>query len=182
MVSQSRDALLHCLPRSLSACWLIALALIHTPAALSAEFSGFVIGIKDGDSIAVVTQDQIKHEVRLAGIDAPEKRQPYGDAAQAHLAKLIARRLVRVIGNKRDRYGRTVAKIMLGDQDISLAQLEAGFAWHYKQYQREQSAHDVVAYALAERRAQQTNAGLWQNPDAVAPWVWRTQKRISLAD
>lgn len=118
-----------------------------------------------------------QHRIRLAGIDAPEKAQPYGDASKRHLAQMVFGESVSVEYEKHDRYGRIVGKILKGGNDASLEQLRAGFAWHYKQYQREQSRADRSAYADVEIAAQQARAGLWRDPAPVPPWSWRLAQR-----
>lgn len=155
------------------ACLLISGSSIGFPTADAAEFAGVVISVKDGDTVMVLTDDQVRHVVRLAGIDAPEKRQSYGAASQSYLSTLVAGRTVKLSWKKKDRYGRTIAKITVNHQDVALSLLEAGLAWHYKRFEREQSREEALAYAAAELRAKQTQAGLWQDPQAVPPWIWR---------
>ena len=77
---------------------------------------------------------------RLQGIDAPERRQAYGTKSKEHLSEWVAGRFVVVETDKRDRYGRVVGKVLVGGKDVCLAQVVAGFAWHYKKYQNEQTA------------------------------------------
>ncbi len=54
--------------------------------------------------------------------------------------------------------------------------VQAGYARHYKKYQREQSKDDQLAYAVAENNARSLKLGLFQN-EAVPPWEWRKLKR-----
>jgi endonuclease YncB( thermonuclease family) len=118
-----------------------------------------------------------QHRIRLAGIDAPEKAQPYGDASKRHLSDLVFGKPVTVEYEKYDRYGRIVGKILNGGHDASLEQLRVGLAWHYKQYQRDQSRADRSAYADVELEAQQARTGLWRDPAPVPPWTWRLEQR-----
>jgi len=146
-------------------------------AALAHTLEGRVVGVSDGDTVTLLDGVNAQHRIRLAGIDAPEKAQAYGDASKRHLSRLVFGESVRVEYAKHDRYGRIVGKILKNGRDASLEQLRAGFAWHYKQYQREQSRADRGAYAESEREAQQAHAGLWRDPDPVAPWAWRLEQR-----
>ena len=57
--------------------------------------------------------------------------------------------------------------------DVNLAQLTVGLAWHYKEYEKEQSEEDRHRYAFAEQEARARKAGLWSEPDPTAPWDWR---------
>ena len=99
-----------------------------------------VVKITDGDTIHVLDQAKTRYKIRLAGIDAPEKGQIYGKKSSNNLAKHIAGQQIEVEYDKRDRYGRIVGKVLYHGQDINLAQVIEGFAWHYKKYQREQSS------------------------------------------
>jgi len=146
-------------------------------AAAAHTIEGRVIGVSDGDTVTVVDGLHTPHRIRLAGIDAPEKAQAYGDASKRYLSDLVFGEAVTVEYKKHDRYGRVVGKLLKDGHDASLEQLRAGFAWHYKQYQREQSREDRGAYAQAEHGAQQAHAGLWRDPAPVPPWAWRLQRR-----
>jgi len=74
---------------------------------------------------------------------------------------------------KRDRYGRIVGKVLLDGIDVCLEQVKAGFAWHYKKYQHEQSAEDRELYADAEIRARAERLGLWRENNPNPPWEYR---------
>jgi len=136
-----------------------------------------VVGISDGDTVTVLDGLHAQHRIRLAGIDAPEKAQPYGEASKLHLSRMVFGESVRVEYEKHDRYGRIVGRILKDGQDAGLEQLRAGLAWHYKQYQREQSRADRSAYAEVENAAQRAHAGLWREPAPLPPWTWRMEQR-----
>ncbi len=78
-----------------------------------------------------------------------------------------------MVGEKNDRYGRLVGKVLVNGRDANLAQIQAGMAWHYKEYQREQTVTDRQLYAEAESHAAMTKQGLWADPNPVPPWDWR---------
>ena len=103
-----------------------------------------VVKVSDGDTVHVLDQSKVKHKIRLGGIDAPEKKQLFGDKSTKNLSRLIAGKNVEVEYNKRDRYGRIVGKLIKDGQDINLLQIKHGYAWHYKFYQNEQSKLDRV--------------------------------------
>lgn len=141
---------------------------------VSAEtIQGKVIGIADGDTITVLDQSKTQHKIRLAGIDAPEKGMPFGQKSKEHLSGLVAGKQVTVETTKLDRYGRNVGKVLVEGLDANLAQVEAGFAWHYKAYQREQSVVDRQTYSKAEEHAREARKGLWLDREPVPPWEWR---------
>lgn len=137
---------------------------------------GRVVGVSDGDSVTVIDAKKTQFKIRLAGIDAPEKAQAFGQKAKESLSDLVFGKQVDVEWSKQDRYGRTVGKIMLGGIDINLEQIKRGMAWHYKEYQNEQSLEDRVAYAQSELQAQDKKMGLWRDPAPIQPEVFRQKK------
>lgn len=146
-------------------------ALLST--AQAGSITGKVIGVMDGDTIEVLDATKTSHRIRLEGIDAPEKAQPFGNRSKQHLSDLVFGKQVVVQFNKTDKYGRTVGKVLANGKDANLEQVRAGFAWHYKEYQKEQSASDRVAYADAETSARTGKMGLWLDPKPMPPWEWR---------
>ncbi len=152
----------------LSVSWLTASADILT---------GKVVGVTDGDTVTVLGAQNTQHKIRLAGIDAPEKAQPFGSVSKKSLSDLAYGQTVNVEWNKRDKYGRLVGKIIVGGEDANLEQVRRGLAWHYKEYAREQSTEDQSAYASAEDMARSSKSGLWAEPEPVPPWSWRKMKR-----
>jgi len=154
-----------------------ALALVMT-AAQAEQVQGRVVGVADGDTVTVLDDHRVQHKVRLAGIDAPEKGMPYGQRSKQYLSDLVFGKTVTLEGDKVDRYGRTVAKVILNGRDVNLAQIAAGMAWHYKKYDREQTANDRMLYGAEELNARAARRGLWGDPQPVAPWDWRAEKRV----
>jgi len=72
--------------------------------------------------------------------------------------------------------------VLLNEEDVNLEQIEAGMAWHYKKYQREQSSSDRITYSDAEREARRRKLGLWRDPNPVPPWEYRQAKREHMND
>lgn len=140
---------------------------------------GTVVGIVDGDTVKILTSSGQQLTVRLAGIDAPEKSQAFGMAAKQHLSGLIAGKSVSCTSTKKDRYGRTIGQISLSGTDINLSMVRDGFAWHYKEYEKEQSAQDRKLYADAELQARSSRAGLWQENNPIYPSDYRRQSFLA---
>ncbi len=115
--------------------------------AFAATLTGKVVKITDGDTLYVLDANYKEHKIRLAGIDAPERKQAYGLASRKHLASIVAGQQVTVEYQKRDRYGRIVGKVWIDGVDACLEQVKAGCAWHYKKYQHEQSQEDQILYS-----------------------------------
>jgi endonuclease YncB( thermonuclease family) len=138
--------------------------------------SGQVVGVIDGDTVTVLTSDRTQQRIRLSGIDAPEKRQPFGQRAKQRLSDLAFGRHIAVEWSKKDRYGRVVGKLVHGGRDLNLAMIESGYAWWYERYARDQLPEDRALYREAQDRARKSKAGLWRDVEPVAPWDFRRVK------
>jgi endonuclease YncB( thermonuclease family) len=124
----------------------------------------------DGDSF-VLGDAAGGHEVRIAGIDAPEFRQPYGREARSALQDLIAGRRIELLPRARDRHGRIVADVTAGGRDVGAELVTAGAAWA----QRERGGDEALL--ASEAQARTSRRGLWALPDPIAPWDWRVRAR-----
>ena len=141
-----------------------------------ADITGYVVGVADGDTITVLDADKVQHKIRLTGIDAPEKKQPFGNRSKQSLSDMVFNKMVSVETDKRDRYGRELGKVLAGGADVNLEQVRAGMAWHYKVYERTQSVIDRQSYADAEIEAKAAKRGLWVDAEPTPPWEWRHPK------
>ena len=139
----------------------------------AAEYTGKVVGVADGDTITVIDASKTQHKVRLAGIDAPEKAQAFGNRSKQSLSDMVYMKDVTIETNKIDRYGREVGKVLLDGKDINLVQILRGMAWFYVDYQRELSEDDRRLYREAEESARSENKGLWADKSPLEPWDWR---------
>lgn len=156
----------------------IAAALLWTLACpVRADLIGNVVKIADGDSVTILDTNKVQHKVRLVGIDAPERKQPFGKRSKQSLSDMAFRKMVIVKSDKRDHYGRVLGKILINGIDVNLEQIRRGMAWHYKAYKYDQSASDRQTYTEAERKARVMRQGLWIDSDPLPPWVWRKLKR-----
>ncbi len=140
-----------------------ALLLLLLPIAFADSLTGKVVKVTDGDSITVLDNTNTQHRIRLQGIDAPERKQAFGNASRKHLASLVAGKEVTVKWDKRDRYRRIVGFVLVDGHDVNLVQVKAGMAWFYRYYQRELSPEDRRRYAKAEDQARTDRLGLWQD-------------------
>ena len=159
------------MPR-LVAFFILPLFLVILP--LSAfGWSGKVVRVADGDTITVLRgKEQVK--VRLYGIDTPEMRQAYGNAAKKFTLNRVAGKTVEVEELDVDRYGRIVGWVTLDSESVNRELVRDGYAWVYRKYCR----HPVCSslYQL-ESRARQGKLGLWKEKEPVAPWEWRKAQR-----
>lgn len=152
---------------------VVALMLVSV-GPLSAEIlEGRVVAVTDGDTVKVLTSSLVEERVRLATIDAPERKQPFGSVSKAHLSDLVFGREVAVDWHKRDRWGRIIGVVLVDGRDAGLEQIGAGLAWHYTDYAREQSEADRERYARSEVDARAEALGLWSEEGPIPPWEWR---------
>ncbi len=148
------------------------------PATRSGQsISGRATRIHDGDSFAMLATDGRRLTIRISGIDAPEKGQPFADRSRQHLVELIADRDLAIAPIKTDMYGRIVAVVHVGELDVGLAQVRSGMAWHFRRYARDQSPAHRQAYARAESVARDARIGLWRDRSPLEPWRYREQQR-----
>lgn len=136
-----------------------------------------VIAVSDGDTITVLDSKKQQHKIRLAGIDAPEKTQAFGQKSKESLSAMISGHKVDVVLGKTDRYGRNISKVLSDGVDVNLEQIKAGLAWHYKQYEKDQPTEDRVSYAKAETDAAANKLGLWIDPNPTPPWEFRREEK-----
>lgn len=136
-----------------------------------------MVGIADGDTLTVLDSARHQHRVRIAGIDAPEKRQAFGERSRQHLASLAFQKSATFDCYKVDRYKRQVCRVWVNREDVGLAQVSAGLAWHYKAYQHEQTPEEREAYSRAENDARLSHLGLWADHNPVPPWEWRKTRK-----
>jgi len=135
--------------------------------------TGKVVAIADGDTLAVLDESKTQHKIRLAGIDAPEKGQPFGTKAREALSDKVFQQSVRVDVIDIDRYRREVGRIYLGERFINMEMVRDGFAWRYVTYDK------PGEFTAAEADAREHRRGLWVDPNPVPPWEWRKAKRQS---
>ena len=141
----------------------------------SAVLLCLVVAIADGDTLTARCGEPGAYEqvkVRIGGIDAPEKAQPFGQRSRQALADLCHRETATIRSTTKDKYGRTVADVQCQGQDVGRTQVAAGLAWVFDRYS--EGYEDL--YPL-QRDAQADRRGLWTDPAPVAPWDWRQQRR-----
>jgi endonuclease YncB( thermonuclease family) len=145
----------------------IIIAALALPVAKAAKphyaLAGKVIGIADGDTLTILNSSNVQHKIRLAGIDAPEKKQAFGTKAREALAAKVFGQTVRVDVIDVDRYRREVRRIYLGDRFINLEMVRDGFAWRYPQYDK------PGEFTASEAEAREHRRGLWDDPHPQPP-------------
>lgn len=125
------------------------------------------IKVADGDTIKVRLDDDSVENVRLYGVDCPEKRQPFGERAMEFTKDMVLGKTVNISPVTTDKYGRTVAWVYVDGKCLDKELLKAGLAWHYKEYAKEKEL------AILEEEARAKKIGLWQDSNPTPPWEWR---------
>ena len=156
--------------RLLATCLIFA-GLSHAGAA-QADFAGRVVHVQDGDTLTVLSSDRRQIKVRLDGIDAPERGQPFGNRSTESLRQMCGGQLAHTVDLGTDRYGRTIGRVNCAGVDVSEEQVRRGMAWVFLRYVAADSPlHGIQGEASATRN------GLWRDSSPVAPWDWRALQR-----
>lgn len=145
--------------------FLILLCFLTSPVTAS-ENSGRVVSVQDGDTLTVLV-DRRQVRIRLKDIDAPEKKQAFGERSRQSLAELCFEKQAAFDDARKDRYGRVVARVTCAHTDAALAQVRRGMAWVFDRYVEDRSLYDLQQEARLNRN------GLWQEANPIPPWQWR---------
>ena len=147
--------------------------LIMFPLLLSAQaLKGKAVSIADGDTFTLLVNGNEQVKIRIDGIDAPEKKQDFGNRAKEYLSGMIWGKELTVKVSKKDRYGRSIGKVSTPEiQDVGLEMIKAGLAWQYRDYNNEKT------YAEAERLARQNRKGLWLDNNPIRPQDFRKSSK-----
>lgn len=162
--------------RLLEAATTIVLALfayfLWTSGALAADLAGRVVAVADGDTLTLLDSQHRQHKIRLADIDAPEKKQSFGTRSRQSLAELCFRKPAIVTVSGKDRYGREIGTVNCAGLDANAEQVRRGMAWVFVRYVAKSSPlYRIQAEARTEQR------GLWSDAHPAAPWEWRRRHR-----
>ncbi len=151
--------------------YLIAITLfaIASSSTWAEPYQAKVLHVWDGDSIVISTENG-PHQIRIFGIDAPEKGQPFGQEAKRYLEALLTNQSVTIEPLEQDRYQRTIAHVTLQRKSVATLLIEQGYAWVFRRYNTDKLLID------REERARQQERGLWKNSNPMPPWLWRKKE------
>lgn len=142
---------------------------IATNNAAAAELNGRVIGVSDGDTITVLSNNH-QERIRLAEIDSPEMKQPFGNQAKKHCSALCFNKVVIVNYSRRDRFKRIVGQVKLPNgHSLNHELVREGMAWCFTKYCKDPLVKDL------EQQARGKRLGLWRDKNPIPPWQWRAQ-------
>lgn len=137
---------------------------------------GTVERVVDGDTLRVVLDSGGLATLRLLAIDAPESGQEGGAEARDFVAARVCGAAVSWRSHGQDRYGRTVASVEVGGEDLGVLLVREGLAWRVKRYLEGAPADLRAAYEAAWNEARAARRGLWAG-DPQPPWEWRRTNR-----
>jgi micrococcal nuclease len=133
------------------------------------DFVGKVVRIADGDTLTVLVDNQ-QVRVRLSAIDAPEKGQDFSQRSREALADLVSGKEVKGVTHGKDRYGRVIGDVFVGDKLVNEIMVRDGWAWRFVKYSKSPRLAELEREARAGRR------GLWAGKNPVAPWDYRAEQ------
>jgi endonuclease YncB( thermonuclease family) len=137
----------------------------------ASHYQGRVVGIVDGDTIMVLV-NRARVSVRLYGIDAPEKNQPFGTRARQFTSSLAFGKDVTLVARGKDRNRRLIADVILSDGgNLGEELVQAGYAWWFRRYAPKDQRLERM-----ESEARRKRTGLWADPRPVPPWEWRPRR------
>jgi endonuclease YncB( thermonuclease family) len=152
--------------------FVLALAFLLATPVTAATFRATLHKVFDGDTIDVVDEKGRQFRIRLSGIDAPERDQPFGQRSGESLRRLLSVGPLFVDAVSVDRYRRVLAKVTCAGRDAGVEQIRSGFAWFYP-WTDSTSQSDRVLYAREEQTARSLHRGLWADRDPIPPWQFR---------
>lgn len=138
---------------------------------LAQTIIGKVVGISDGDTLTILDNSKQTYKIRLAQIDAPEKKQDFGMASKSSLSYICFGKEAKAEVETIDRYKRHVAIVTCNGVEANLLQVKNGMAWVYTRYAKDKK------YFVAEKEAQSNHIGLWSMNNPIQPWEFRKNKK-----
>ena len=169
--------------RRLAGAIIIGTLLAGVRTASAETLEGYIVSISDGDTLTLLV-DRQQHRIRVAGIDAPEHFQPFGNRSRTNLSRYAYSQDARAECYKKDIYGRDVCRVWVKpldcpncgkSLDLGLAQISDGMAWWDRNHMDEQSEEEQGRYEGAETMAKLRRFGLWRDTKPVPPWAWRRE-------
>jgi endonuclease YncB( thermonuclease family) len=154
---------------------IFSLNIFTTLAVKLPQFSVVPGSVYDGDTIRVIDNEGMELRIRLACIDAPERKQPGGIEAQEKLREVLeaGNNQVKLNIIKRDRYGRSIAEVWSQGELVQLSLISQGLVYAYEKYKEDCPSWEEVEAASDYARLH--SLGVWNNPEAIAPWDYRKQ-------
>ncbi|MFH1729819.1 MAG: thermonuclease family protein [Pseudomonadota bacterium] len=162
----------------------LILIIIFLSISISLQASYKVTKIIDGDTIEC-TDGNINFRVRLAGIDAPEKKTFWGRRAKIYLEELVKGKSVDIRQYLIGPYNRIIGDILLENENINYKILNNGYAEYYRygcvdyelQKNKKKYKYDIKPYIKLEKVARAKKFNIWLAKDYISPCEYRRMKK-----
>ncbi len=122
---------------------LTTLSLLFSLSIQAENLEGKVVKIADGDTLTLLTSSSQQIKVRLAGIDTPERKQPFGNKAKQALSSLAFQKQALIEVEAKDRYGRTVGVVFVDGLNVNAELVKQGMAWVYRKYTNDKALYEL---------------------------------------
>jgi endonuclease YncB( thermonuclease family) len=155
----------------------LAFLLLISGSAAAGSLAGTVVEIHDGDTITIICLKR-PLQVRLMGIDAPDKEQPYAEASRQHLSDLILNQFVVVEYSGLGTHALIVGRVFLKETDVGAQMIRDGVAWYDRPYDTILTESQRQMYAACELAARAEHRGIWQDQNPVSPWEFKEARRL----
>lgn len=155
----------------------LAFFLLVSGSATAGSLAGTVVEIHDGDTITIICLKR-PLQVRLVGIDAPDKEQRYAEASRQHLSDLILNQFVVVEYSGLGAHALIVGRVFLRETDVGAQMIRDGVAWYDRPYDTILTESQRQMYSDCEVAARAEHRGLWQDPNPVSPWEFKEARRL----
>ncbi len=151
---------------------IVATCLLSATACQQASGDYQLKYVQDGDSAILCCDKGETFIVRLKDIDAPEKDQPFANQSKQYLKQLINGKSLKLIGKKKDRYGRLLADIIVDEESVNKQMIKTGHAWLWRYSEN-------LKLQWLQKQAKKQKLGLWALPESqrIEPWQWRKQNK-----
>jgi len=135
--------------------------------------TGTIDSVIEGDSITIISKGK-EVEIRLFGIDTPEKTQAFGQSAKNFTGAMASRGEIRVEPITKDQSGKIVGLVFVNGINLNEQIVSQGFGWVYRQYCKESYCAD---WLKIESNAKASQKGLWADANPTPPWEYRKNQR-----
>ncbi len=150
---------------------IILIFLVSTSTTIFAQITAKVVGIKDGDTVVILEKNNTQKTLRLAEVDCPESKQPFGKNAKQFTSSKIFGKQIIYYPVQKDRYQRIIAKVYFDNgKYLSEELIKNGLGWWYSKYSKNENLGEFQSIAKSK------NIGLWSDKNSIAPWEWRRKK------
>ncbi len=138
------------------------------------QYQGKITKVYDGETFWVKLNGGDVDSVKLWGIDSPELKQEFGNAALKNLKSLIYKEVnLEYKTRDKDNYMLAIVtyKTRAGeDVNLNYHLVEKGYAWKSK-FSKDKKLEKL------QKQAEKNKAGLWKSTNPIPPWEWKKHNK-----